>query len=306
MVVAAVTELPGEVMHIELVDESGAPLAPYSPGSHVIVTAGERRNAYSLTGADLNPRRYAISVLRKPGGGSEWLHDNVEVGFRLTVEGPRCSFEPVADQQHALLVAGGIGVTPVLSHARGLHRAGVGADIVYSYRPGHTAHLDDLRDLARVAGFSLFEATTIDDTRAVLEARLADQPLGTYAYACGPPAMLETYFELAKAAGWPPQRVLCERFTAPESDPGDAFEVFVNSTGKALTVPRGVSLLQTLLDAGIDVANMCRQGVCGECLIPVRSGSIEHRDYVLADDERAAGNVMISCVSRGTDLVLDV
>ncbi|AKS34936.1 PDR/VanB family oxidoreductase [Mycolicibacterium goodii] len=307
LTVVGLTRLAGEVLHITFAAPDGGVLAPYQPGSHLIVTAGTTRNAYSLTVADLNPVRYEISVLRKADGhGSVWLHDHLTVGMSVEIEGPRCLFPPVANQRHALLIAGGIGVTPVLSHARAIARAGATADIIYSYRPGHDAHVGELRALATRPGITLFEATTVETTRAAIADRLAAQPLGTHAYACGPVPMLATYEELAALAGWPRARVHLERFTAPQRDPGRPFTVRIASTGDVLTVPAGVSLLQTLLDAGIPVNNLCRQGVCGECRVPVTSGVLEHRDFVLTPEERDAADSMLCCVSRGTDIEVDL
>lgn len=307
MRVAALTRLAGDVLHIVLADPDGHVLTSYQPGSHVIVGAGQARNAYSLTGDGVNPREYAVSVLRREGGsGSAWLHDHVTVGEMVEVEGPRCHFAAIANQRHALLIAGGIGVTPILSHARGIARLGGSAEIVYSYRPGRGAHLEDLRALAALPHITLHEVSGAEATRALLARRFADQPLGTHAYACGPAAMLATYEELAAAAHWPRARVHLERFAAPQQDPGDPFTVTLASTGQRLAVPAGVSLLQRLLDHGVAVPNLCRQGVCGECRIPVRGGTITHRDFVLSDDEKQEGASMLCCVSRGQDIEVDL
>ncbi|GAB92613.1 PDR/VanB family oxidoreductase [Gordonia rhizosphera] len=307
MRVVEVTALTGQITHFRFVPVDGAPLTPYQPGSHVIVGAGEHRNAYSLVDDGILPTSYGISVLRRgAGGGSDWLHDNISRGDVVEVEGPRSMFGPVWNQRHALLVAGGIGVTPILSHARAIARRGGSADIVYSYRAGHAAHLTELRDLAEAPGIGLFEVSGPDDTRWVLAERFGAQPLGTHAYACGPAPMLETYQEIAATAGWPSPRVHLERFTAPEQDPGEPFRATVASTGEVIDVPAGVSLLQRLLDHGRPVPNLCRQGVCGECRIPVRGGTVQHRDFVLTDDERAAGDSMLCCVSRGQDIEVDL
>ncbi|MDL9935355.1 PDR/VanB family oxidoreductase [Gordonia sp. ABSL1-1] len=310
MRVVAVDALTAEISHFRFVPADGTPPTPYQPGSHLIVSTGAdgvRRNAYSLTGDGLLPTSYDISVLRRgAGGGSDWLHDNVSTGDLVDVEGPRSMFAPVLDQRNALLVAGGIGVTPVLSHARAIARDGGCADVVYSYRPGHAAHLDDLRALARCPGITLHETHRVDATVETLIERLACQPLGTHAYACGPAPLLDAYQALASEAGWPAARVHLERFTAPEPDPGDPFTATVSSTGAKVEVPAGVSLLQALADHGVAVPNLCRQGVCGECRIPVRSGTITHRDFVLTEAERAAGNSMLCCVSRGVDIEVDL
>ncbi|MFT4288571.1 PDR/VanB family oxidoreductase [Nocardioides sp.] len=303
--VVALERLTDRILHVVLADPAGKPLAGYEPGSHLVVDAGQgRRNAYSLTGDGLNPRSYEISVLRLPDGdgGSVWLHEKLTVGGLLDVEGPRSMFPPVHDQQHSLLVAGGIGVTPVLSHARALKRARRSATILYSYRPGHQAHLEDLLTLAGQE-IRLVEATTADDTRAALDALLSEQPFGTHAYACGPPAMLEAYEEAARQAGWPAGRVHLERFVAPDLDPGDPFTVTVASTGQSLEIPSGVSLLDGLLQAGVRVNYLCKQGVCGECRIPVRTAkSLQHRDFVLTAAEREAAADLMACVSRGRDI----
>lgn len=305
--VTVVTALTAQITHFRLAADDGSVLTPYQPGSHLIVSAGQFRNAYSLIDDGMYPTSYGISVMRRgEGRGSDWLHDNVKEGDLLEIEGPRSMFGAVLDQRNALLVAGGIGVTPVLSHARAIARVGATADIVYSYRPGHAAHLDELRDLARRPGISLYEAATVEDTRTVLAQRFADQPLGTHAYACGPAPMLEAYLQLAAAAGWPDARVHLERFTAPEQDPGEPFRATIGSTGEVIEVPSGVSLLERLLDSGVQVANLCRQGVCGECRIPVRSGAIEHRDLVLTAEEKSANDTMLCCVSRGRDIEVDL
>lgn len=304
-------EVAPDVRHLVLVDPAGGPLTGYEPGSHLVVNAGEageqRRNAYSLLDDGVNPRRYTISVLRRGrGGGSDWLHDRLAVGEDLEIEGPRSSFAPRHDQRNALLVAGGIGITPVLSHARAALRWGRSAEIVYAHRPGRGAHLDEVRALAAEGAITLHEADSAAEARELLAVRLTDQPLGTHAYACGPIAMLETFLELGQAAGWPADRLHVERFEAPRLDPGVAFEVTLTSTGERLRVPPGVSLLQSLLDAGRAVSSLCRQGVCGECVVPVRAGAIEHRDLVLTEAEKAAGDVVISCVSRAAGPEIEV
>ncbi|WP_439030850.1 PDR/VanB family oxidoreductase [Gordonia terrae] len=309
MRVVSIRRLTDAITHFRFgpLDDSSPALTAYQPGSHLIITTGDGRNAYSLVDDGMYPTTYGISVLRRAaGGGSDWLHDNLVEDAVVEIEGPRSMFAPVLDQHGALLVAGGIGVTPVLSHARALARDGRRADIVYSYRRGGGAHLEDLRALARHPHISLHEVSGAEQTAALIAERLRAQPLGTHAYACGPASLLDTYARLAADAGWPDARVHLERFAAPEQDPGDPFTATVASTGAGIDVPAGVSLLQRLLDTGVAVPNLCRQGVCGECRIPVRRGVIEHRDFVLTEDEKAAGDSMLCCVSRGHDIEVDL
>ncbi|UMB68341.1 PDR/VanB family oxidoreductase [Mycobacterium paraterrae] len=301
--VASVTSLTPQIKHYRLVSDDGTPLTPYQPGSHLIVTVGEHRNAYSLVDDGVLPASYGISVMRRgEGRGSDLMHDQLQAGDLVEIEGPRAMFSPILNQRNALLVAGGIGVTPILSHARAIARRGGTADIIYSYRPGNAAHLDDLREIADRPGITLREVLTVEDTIDMMSVRFRAQPLGTHAYACGPPALLDTYLRAARNAGWPSARVHLERFTAPQQDPGDPFTAIMASSGEVIDVPAGVSLLQRLLDHGLQVRNLCRRGVCGECRITVLAGEIEHRDFVLTDEEKSTNTTMLSCVSRGRDI----
>lgn len=293
-----------EVKHLVLEAADGGPLVGFQPGSHLILHAGGHRNAYSLTGNGLIPSRYTVSILKREGdGGSAWIHKNLSPGTEIVVEGPRSMFPPVHNQRHALLVAGGIGITPILSHTAALAESGSSGEIIYAYKPERPAHVEELRKLCATAGFRFIEVSSAAQCREVMAARFADQPLGSHAYACGPISMLDAFLESGRATGWPDYRLHVERFEAPGLEPGHDFSLIVADTGRALTVPSGTSVLQTLEGAGYAVPNMCRQGVCGECRISVtRTQSLEHRDFVLTEEEKAAGDSMMSCVSRGEDV----
>jgi ferredoxin-NADP reductase len=305
-VVSAETLTP-EITHFVFADPAGRTLTSYEPGSHLIIQAGDKRNAYSLTGDGVNPRHYEISVLRHDtGGGSEWLHANVRVGGTVLVEGPRSMFAPNPVAKKLLLIAAGIGVTPALSHARAAVRWGRPVEVLYVYRPGSGAHVAELRALAASSSLELHEAHGREPGLELIRHRLHHQPLGTHAYACGPTDMLESYLAIGREEGWHAGRLHLERFQAPAQEPGDAFTARVISTGQTLMVEPGVSLLEVLLDAGLEVPNLCRQGVCGECRIPVRARTIEHRDHVLSDEEKSASSAMLCCVSRGQEIEVDL
>lgn len=305
-----IVEISHPTEHVRTIcfeDAEGRPLVSYEPGSHLIVSAGPHRNAYSLLGDGVNPYRYEISVLRRgEGRGSDWIHRHLEVGQQVLIEGPRSNFPPAHTQTHVLLIAGGIGVTPILSHARAAVRWGRNAEVLYAHRPDSGAHREELRIMADSGDLVLYEAAGSAEMTYLLRNRLADQPLGTHAYACGPTGLLETYLELGSAIGWPVGRLHFEHFQAPAPEPGVDFLATVASTGQKLTVPSGVTLLDTLISVGLPIPFLCRQGVCGECAIPIRGGQIEHRDHVFTTAEREAGNRMLSCVSRGTDLEVDL
>ncbi len=286
----------GGVRHLSLAAGDGAPLASFTPGSHITVEAGGRCNAYSLTGEYLNPRTYDISVLATPDGtGSRWLHERVEVGDRLMVSPPRSAFAPVAAARHHVLVAGGIGVTPILSHVRAAVRHQRSFEVLYAHRSDQPAHLEDLIALC---GPRLATVTDRHELISRLRLRLSSQPLGTVLSLCGPAAMMASVVELAGSLGWPGQRILTEAFGVDVLDPGQPFTARLRRSGRRIPVASGVSLLEALEADGVRVPNMCRQGVCGECRVPVAAGRPEHRDLYLSDDERAAGDCLMACVSR--------
>ncbi|MGY2080109.1 PDR/VanB family oxidoreductase [Modestobacter sp. SYSU DS0657] len=302
--VTRIDRLTAEVVHLVLADPDGRPLPGYAPGSHLVVTAGGKRNAYSLTGSGAAPADYRISVLRRDGGGgSAWLHDCLRVGDLLPVEGPRSAFPAELASTKALLVAAGIGVTPILSHLRAARLWSRPVEVVYGYHPGAAAHLAELRE---VAGADLIEAPGRRALAETLRARFAVQPWGTHAYACGPAPVLDLFAETARAAGWPPARLHVEHFAAPELEPGRPFTAVLARTGRRVAVPSGTSLLEAVLATGVDVPNMCRQGVCGQCRVGVAGGRVEHRDLVLDDAEKQTSTTLLACVSRAADAELEL
>jgi ferredoxin-NADP reductase len=302
--VARIDPVTPGVRQIVLVHPDGERLADHAPGSHLVVAAGSKRNSYSLTGSGIAPADYRISVLRTSDGeGSTWLHDRLQVGDLLSVEGPRSAFPVELAATKSLLIAAGIGVTPILSHLRAARAWGRPVEVVYGYRPGASAHLEELRELA---GPDLVEAQGRLALTRVLEERLVSQPWGTHAYACGPTAVLELFTQIASRAGWPPVRLHIEHFQAPELEPGRPFTAVLRRSGARLSVPSGTSLLEAALRAGVEVPNMCRQGVCGQCLISVADGRVEHRDLVLDELDKQTHTSMLACVSRAADSLLEL
>ncbi|MFC8526364.1 PDR/VanB family oxidoreductase [Nocardia sp. NPDC057227] len=286
-----------DIREIVLARPDGGVLPSFAPGSHIGLHCGpDLRNSYSLTGSGLDPRHYAISVRLDPAGrgGSRWAH-GLRPGDRVRVDPPRSAFAPVATARHHLLVAGGIGVTPLLAHVRAALTWGRSFQLHYAHRPGHGAHLDELRALC---GDRLRVAHSAPALWAALGPALRRQPLGTHLYVCGPAALNEAVTAAATAAGWPEQRVHTEAFAAPPVAPGTPFTVRLARSGREFAVGAEQTMLDALLAEGAAVPNLCRQGVCGECRLPVRSGRAEHRDSFLTADER--GTAVLPCVSRAT------
>jgi dimethylamine monooxygenase subunit B len=302
--VAAVGDAAPGVRTVALRRPDGGLLQGYAPGSHLVLECGDRRNAYSLTGDGMPAEEYRISVLLCPdgAGGSASVH-RLRPGDVVATSRPRSAFAPVSTARHHLLVAGGIGITPMLSHARAALRWGRSFTLLYGHRPGAGAHRDELAGLCgdRLAAF--------ESTPQMLDAvaaALAAQPVGTHVYVCGPAPLIAFVEETAAALGWPGERVHAERFAAADLDPGSPFVARLARTGVDVPVPSGVSLLAALEGAGVAVPSMCRQGVCGECRLPVRSGRPLHRDLFLSEIERAAGDAVMACVSRCADDELEL
>jgi dimethylamine monooxygenase subunit B len=285
-------------------DPAGKGLPAYVPGSHVLVQCGSKANAYSLTGSGLSPDGYTVSVLEADGGkgGSAWMH-RLAPGDRVQVSRPRSAFAPVATARHHLLVAAGIGITPLLSHARAALEWGRSVSLVYTYRPGGGAHVAELRDLL---GDRLRECSGRNEFHQVLAAELGRQKLGTHLYTCGPQPFMDQVQEQAASAGWPASRLHSEPFGSAALDPGKPFTATLARSQKTVQVPAGTSLLEALEAAGQEVPNLCRQGVCGECALTVLAGRPQHRDLYLSDDEKTSNKTLMCCVSRSHDQEMEL
>ena len=293
-----------DIREITFVRPDGGILPSHPPGSHVVVECGDRRNSYSLTNAGAAPREYTIAVLRRAEGegGSARMH-GYRPGDEVVVSAPRSAFAPVSTARGHLLIAGGIGITPMLAHARDAVRWGRDVELLYVHRPEAGAFSGPL---AGLLGDRLHRTTNREDFNHLLHKALRSQPLGTHLYVCGPAPLMDDVLTRAATAGWPAERLHQERFVAAELPPGREFIARLVRSGRDLTVPPGTSLLDALLAAGMDVPNMCRQGVCGECRLPVLAGRPEHRDEYLDDEERAAGSNVMACVSRCETDILEV
>jgi ferredoxin-NADP reductase len=292
------------IMSITLADPSGRTLPSYVPGSHLVVQYGSGVNAYSLTGSGNAPSEYNISVLRieDGAGGSVAMH-RLSVGDHVFVSRPRSAFAPVSTATHHLLIAAGIGITPILSHARAAADRGTTSSLIYVYRPGAGAHVAEARELL---GPALTECANRDTFQHVLTEALTSQGIGTHLYVCGPVAFMDAVLNQAQELGWSSTRLHSEAFGAAELDEGEPFKVNLARSGVKLEVPAGVSLLETLENAGKSIPNMCRKGICGECVLPVLRGAPHHRDLYLTDEEKAANTTMMCCVSRSNDPELEL
>ncbi|PGH51994.1 PDR/VanB family oxidoreductase [Streptomyces sp. Ru87] len=300
-----------EVAVLTLRHPAGAALPPWEPGAHIdLDLGGGRVRQYSLCGDPADPSRWRIAVLREPAGrgGSAHVHDRLTEGSTVRVRGPRnhFPFAPVPGGR-CLFVAGGIGITPLLPMAAAADAAGADWRLLYGGRGrASMAFLDELARYGdRVSVRPQDEYGLLD-----LDAWLAEPREGTLVYACGPEPLLAAVEERC-AASWPAGALRTERFHPREQgEPAraGAFEVELARSGKTVTVPPDRSVLQAVEEAGVTVLSSCQEGTCGTCETNVLEGEPDHRDSLLTEDERAAGETMMICVSRsrGPRLVLDL
>lgn len=291
----------------------GAHLPPFTAGSHLdLHVAPGLVRSYSLLNDPAERDRYVIAVHNDPNsrGGSRQVHDTLRPGAVLTVAGPRNSFPLAEDAADSVLIAGGIGVTPLLSMIERLQAAGRRWTLHYATRTrARTGFLDRLHRLsgARPERLQLYHDGEPGGRALDIAALLAAAPPAAHLYCCGPPPMLDAF--AAAAAGRPPAQVHVEYFTAREAaDTGGGYTVVLGRSGTRVAVAPGQTMLAALLEAGASVSFACSEGVCGTCETTVLAGEPEHRDAVLTEDERAANKTVMICCSgsRTPELVLDL
>jgi ferredoxin-NADP reductase len=287
--------------------ESNDPLPPWQPGAHidVYVSDGTTRQ-YSLCGDPRDLSAYDIAVLREPEGrgGSAFIHDQLRVGDRLLVTRPKQSFA-LEEAPYYALVAGGVGITPIMAFAEHLEREGRPFQLTYGGRTeasmAFRARLSALGDRAR------FFAEDRDG-RPDLTDVVRRLPQGGLVYVCGPVALVRAVEAVAEEVHGPDQDVIrFELFSRAGVEPlgaaaldADHYELVLAKSGHTLRLDPEANILDVVLALGVEVENDCREGICGSCVTPVLAGTVDHRDLVLTKKERAAMNQMLICCSKPT------
>jgi cytochrome P450/ferredoxin-NADP reductase len=303
-----------DICSFELVPADGTGLPEFKAGSHVDVTVSEGvTRQYSLCNDPAERHRYLLAVLREPAsrGGSHALHDDLHEGRLVRVSAPKNRFPLAPGASRSLLLAGGIGITPILAMAESLARRGSNFQMHYCARSREQMAFHDriLRSpfASRVSmHFSDEPAARKIDFRALLA---APDP-GTHLYVCGPKRFMDAALDTARAQGWAEAQLHFERFAAEvvHAENDTAFEVNLARSGRVIRVPKDSTVLHALAAAGVSVPSSCEQGVCGTCLTRVLSGVPDHRDLYLTPDERAANDQFTPCCSRARSesLILDL
>ncbi|WP_375462919.1 Rieske 2Fe-2S domain-containing protein [uncultured Methylobacterium sp.] len=280
------------------------------PGAHIDVHLPNGLvRPYSLVNGPGETAAYVIGVKRAAAsrGGSQCLHEAVRAGDVLAISEPRNNFPLRRDAVRTLLVAGGIGITPLLAMAQTLVHGGHACELHhFASGPEGLAFPERLAALgdAHIPHLGLDP----EETAARLAALLAAYRPGLHVYLCGPPPMLEAARSIAARAGWPEAAVHAEYFeNTTRLDAGTSFEVALARSALTLTVPAGRTILDVVRAHGIDLPSSCEQGACGTCRATLIAGEPDHRDVYLSAAERAEGAI-ITCVSRARSgrLVLDL
>jgi len=303
-----------DIASFELIRVDGRPLPVFSAGSHIDVhLPGGVTRQYSLCNNSIEAYRYVIGVLRDAGsrGGSRAMHDEVAEGDVLHISAPKNHFPLAHGAVRNILVAGGIGVTPILCMAERLAETGAPFDMHYCTRSPERAAF---RDRISKSSFASQVAFHFDDGATAQKfdpvALLSAVQQGVHLYVCGPKGFMDWVLGTARAAGWPEEQLHYEFFGAEivKSDADESFQIKLASSGRMIMVPKNQTVVQALSDAGVAIATSCEQGVCGTCLTRVLEGEPDHKDMYLTPEEQAANDQFTPCCSRSKSpvLVLDI
>jgi len=297
----------------ELVAPAGGDLVAFTAGSHIdLYLSNGMIRSYSLVNDPSERSRYVIAVNKDAAsrGGSRFVHETLRAGDLITISHPRNNFVLQENTTHSILIAGGIGITPLLSMIRRLEALGRSWELFYAARTRvAAAFLDELSGLRRDVQEKLHLNFDQEPTGSMLDlaAIVRNAPGDAHLYCCGPVPMLEA-FEAA-TRDRPAEQVHVEYFKAREKPAAEGgFEVKLARSNRIIKVGAGKTILNALLDAGIAVNYACTEGVCGTCETRVIEGMPDHRDLFLGKAEQAANNTMMICCSgsKSDTLVLDL
>jgi len=300
--VAGIESVAEGIKLLRLEDPDGLPLPAWTPGAHIDLVVGDFSRKYSLCGNPSDPD-YTIAVLREEDGrgGSRFIHDQLSAGMTVRLRGPKNYFRLEGEADCHVLIAGGIGITPIIAMADRLKQ--LNQDYVVHYCGRSRGAMAFAERLISDHGAHAVLHVSDEGSRADLAAIVAEcGETGARIHACGPARLLDALTGLC--ADLPDGTFRSELFvtdTAGGAQAGDtAFEIELEDSDLKLMVPAGQTLLETVRAAGIDVPSDCEEGLCGSCEIRVLEGAVDHRDKVLSASERAEGGRMMACCSRAT------
>jgi vanillate O-demethylase ferredoxin subunit len=306
--------LTDKIVLLELAHPDGAALSPFHAGAHLPVTTGQWLRHYSLCNDPADNTRYAIAIQRCANGrgGSRAFCDDLDVGHIVTTRAPQNHFALHDSVHRAVLVAGGIGITPMLSMGHELAARGLNFELHYAVRDQSCVAFGALLSRLPFAGHShIHTDDQSPNGRLDIDGVLFPLSRESHVYVCGPSGMIDAVVETAARLGWPNEQLHWERFSGSQpaaAARNTAFEVVIASTGAVIPVGAEESITGALARVGVAVPVSCEQGVCGSCETRIISGLPEHRDLIFSEEERACNNVFTPCCSRSLSarLVLDL
>ncbi|QPS78221.1 MULTISPECIES: PDR/VanB family oxidoreductase [Delftia] len=312
--VAAKTLEAIDICSFELVAVDGQGLPAFSAGSHVDVQVSEGvTRQYSLCNDPAESHRYVIAVLKDPNtrGGSKAMHERVQPGDVLTISPPKNHFPLAHGASRSLLLAGGIGVTPILCMAERLSVLGGKFEMHYATRSrDRTAFAARIQQAPYASRVQFHFDDGAPEQKLDVGRVLTGAGAGTHLYVCGPKGFMDHVLSTAHAQGWPEAEMHYEFFGAvvAKTDEDQSFRVKLASSGRIILVPKEKTVVQALVAAGVEVPTSCEQGVCGTCLTRVLEGEPDHKDFYLTPAEQAANDQFMPCCSRSKSpmLVLDL
>lgn len=300
-----------DILSFELISENQIPLPAFQAGAHIDVHLGDGLiRQYSLANCSSEQHRYVIGVLKDPSsrGGSRYIHEQLKVGQRLIISEPRNLFALNPHLGHAILCAGGIGITPILAMAKELKRQNKSFQLFYFVKTRTSlAFLEELTELGNSVYIHIDdEPNTQCDLNHELRHHLAHQHL----YVCGPNGFMDFVIQTAQKNAWLDSHIHKEHFNAPTIDTSNdgSFNIQILKTGQIIHVAPDQTAVKALEAAGICVPVSCEQGICGTCLVNVMSGEIDHRDLYLTEEEQAENKLFTPCCSRAKSktLIIDL
>ena len=312
--VRAVTYEADGILGFELVPMPPLKELPaFTAGAHIdLHLPNGLLRSYSLLNPPTERHRYLIGVNKdvKSRGGSRYMHEVLRSGETLTISAPRNNFPLDETASMNVFIAGGVGITPIMSMIARSQALGTPWRLHYAARTRrNAAFLDALHgfhndpNVALSLNFDQEAGGQMLDLAAIVQAL----PPGAHVYCCGPLPMLDAYEQAT--AGLPPERVHMEYFAAKEAAATDGgFTVELARSGKQVDVRSGQTILDSLLAIGVEPPFSCQEGICGTCEVRVLEGIPDHRDLVLSNAEKAANDRIMICCSgcKTPKLVLDL
>jgi len=302
VVVSDVVTLNELIKRFHFTRPDGQPLPAFSGGSHIIIEMQDgdtlRRTPYSLSSSPFDTTDYQVSIRRDDAGrgGSLYMHRDVTPGTPMRISPPSNLFSLDKRAPKHLMLAGGIGITPFMAQSAQLAFTGGRCELHYGVRSRAIgAYVDEL---STRLGTRLHVYEDDAGERMDLDRLLTSQPTGTHLYVCGPTPMIDAVLSKAREHAWPDAHVHHEHFA--KAPPGEPFTVELQTSGKTVQVGAEQSMLEAIEAAGVDAPYLCRGGACGQCETRVLShdGELLHEDHWLDDEEHAAGEKIMPCVSR--------